>query len=67
VLLAGVSDAAGSLSFRFKSLAQKFVGKRPTEILDFSVIQSGRMSDIRRLALSRKCMLTISVPFVAFF
>jgi len=25
------------------------------------------MSDIPRLTLSRKCMLTISVPFVAFF
>jgi hypothetical protein len=51
---------------RFKSPARKFVGKSPTEILDFSVNQLGRVSDFRRLPLSRKCTLTISVPFVVF-
>jgi hypothetical protein len=47
--------------------SRKFVGKTPTEILDFSVNQLGCLSDFHRLPLSGKCTLTISVPFVVFF
>ena len=35
------------VNVRQNSLTQKFVGKSPTEILDYSVNQMGRVSDFR--------------------